>query len=202
MKKLIITSIIGLALIIGGAGALVIGLRSMRSGVVATPSVNVTTPVPSATTVAATSPSTNTVPAKIQGEPVQVEIPALSISLPIIPGYYDAKTGTWTLTKDKVQYATSTPLPNTESGNTFIYGHYRKNVFASLHKIPSGGIAIIKTADGHTFYYRLSSVRTVSPNDSDGVFNYQGKPILTIQTCTGLLYEKRQLFTFELMRVA
>jgi LPXTG-site transpeptidase (sortase) family protein len=108
-------------------------------------------------------------------------------------------TKTWTLSLSKVQYAVTTPEPNTTGGNTFIYGHYRKGVFATLHTIQAGAQAVVKTSNGHSFYYQLASERVTNPSDTS-LFNYQGKPILTIQTCSGLFFQNRQLFTFDLVR--
>jgi LPXTG-site transpeptidase (sortase) family protein len=137
---------------------------------------------------------------EIEGEPVELLIPSLNMDLPIIPGYYDAHAQIWTLTLSEVQYATVTPEPNNLEGNTFLYGHYRQAVFARLHTIPSGAQAIVKTSNGHTFYYQLASIRTTNPGD-DSVFTYRGKPILTIQTCTGLFFQYRQFYTFNLQKV-
>jgi LPXTG-site transpeptidase (sortase) family protein len=138
----------------------------------------------------------------ISGEPVSLSIPSLDITLPITQGVYNAKTRQWTLTNDKVQYAVMTPQPNNQAGNTFLYGHYRKGVFATLHTIQPGAKAIITTANGKTFTYVLDTSRVVSPEDSQGIFDYQGKPILTIQTCTGVFFQNRQLFSFNLESVS
>ncbi len=137
----------------------------------------------------------------ISGLPVNLQIPSLHMNLQIIPGIYNAKTKTWNLTLDKVQYATVTPQPNNESGNTFMYGHYRPEVFAYLHIIKPDSQAVVTTANGHTFYYQLAGVQVVNPNDSAAVFDYSGPPILTLQTCTGLFFQNRQLFTFDLVKV-
>ena len=137
----------------------------------------------------------------VSGEPTALSIPSLDINLQITPGVYNAKTRQWTLTTDKVQYAVMTPQPNNQGGNTFLYGHYRKGVFATLHNIKPGSEAIITTSNGKTFTYVLESSRVVSPEDSQGIFDYQGKPILTIQTCTGAFFQNRQLFTFDLKSV-
>jgi hypothetical protein len=122
------------------------------------------------------------------------------MDLPIIPGYYDKQTQKWTLTLNEVQYATITPEPNDVAGNTFLYGHYRQAVFARLHTIPANAQAIVKTSNGHIFYYQLSGIRVTNPGD-DSVFTYRGAPILTIQTCTGLFFQNRQFFTFSLQKV-
>jgi LPXTG-site transpeptidase (sortase) family protein len=138
--------------------------------------------------------------AKISGTPTKLIIPSLGINLPITPGYYNQSTKTWTLTVDKVQYATISAEPNNLEGNTFLYGHARTAVFANLHSIQSNAKALVETSNNHIFYYVLASVQTVSPSNSS-IFSYSGRPILTIQTCTGLFWQNRQFFTFDLVQV-
>lgn len=187
MKRYIAALVIGLMLTSAGGLFLLNMVRDQRASIVATPpSTN------QHTSVAASN--------IIQGYPSELLIPSLNIDLSVIPGEYNPKTKQWTLTLDKAQYAVMTPMPNSQSGNTFIYGHYRKEVFASLHTIRAGETAIVKTTNGHTFYYQLSSIRTTDPGDGS-VFSYQGSPILTIQTCTGVFFQNRQLFTFNLVKV-
>lgn len=154
---------------------------------------------PSAPAVA-TKPWVAPKPSTIQGNPVHIDIPSLGLSLDIINGTYNTRTGQWTLTEDKVQYAVNTPPPNNAEGDTFLYGHYRTGVFATLHDIKIGAQVAITTDNGHTFTYQLASVRVTDPSDTS-LFNYAGKPILTIQTCTGLFFQYRQLFTFNLVGV-
>lgn len=189
-----IITVLGAALLIGGAVSLTMIIRSRESNLVVTPAA--TTAVRAAPKPAAQNSG------YIGGTPVRIQIPSLNIDLAVIPGYYNAKSQTWTLTTNKVQYATITPEANNQAGNTFLYGHYRSNVFANLHRIQSGASAIITTDNGHKFTYTLSAVHVVSPSDSASVFNYQGAPILTVQTCTGLFFQNRQLFTFDLSGVA
>jgi LPXTG-site transpeptidase (sortase) family protein len=137
----------------------------------------------------------------ISGQPVHLSIPSQGISLDVINGYYNPKTQTWSLSTDKAQYATITALPNNKSGNTFIYGHNRWEVFYHLPRVQLGDEAIITTTNNHTFTYKLSSVKTTNPNDVS-LFSYQGPPVLTLQTCTGLWYQNRALFTFQLVGVS
>jgi LPXTG-site transpeptidase (sortase) family protein len=182
--------IIGSALIIIGAVVIIGVIRSQRTSLV--------TPGPlSASVLQSEKPAVPTV--GIHGYPSQLIIPSLNMNLTVIPGIYNSKTKTWTLSLSEVQYAVITPEPNTVSGNTFIYGHYRRAVFASLHTIQLGAQAVIKTTNDHTFYYQLVSEKVTNPNDVS-LFSYKGKPILTVQTCTGLFFQNRQLFTFELVR--
>lgn len=153
------------------------------------------TPPPSHATVwVAPKPDT------ITGTPTVIKLPSLGLSLPVINGYYNAHAQSWTLTNDSVQYATITPPPNNAGGNTFFYGHYRPGVFATLHTIKPGAQAIVSTDSGHTFTYTFISSRITTPID-DSIFSYQGPPILTIQTCSGLFFQNRQFFTFNLTSV-
>ena len=176
------------------AGAALLWHLILTQGIAAaSPSVR---PVTSATTSLA-APAVASTPATITGNPTNLTIDSLGLNLQVIPGVYDTASKTWTLSKDKVQFATVTTPPNNAGGNTFIYGHYRKGVFSTLHSIPEGAKAVITTDNGHKFYYVLDSVRVTDPTD-DSLFQYQGAPILTIQTCSGLFFQHRQLFTFHL----
>ena len=137
----------------------------------------------------------------ISGKPVRIQIPSLAIDLPITDGSYNARTKKWTLTTNKVQYAVNTPLANNQSGSTFLYGHNRREVFRSLLKIKLGAEATITADNGHTFTYKFTGALVTTPSDTS-LFNYQGPPILTVQTCSGAFYQDRQLFTFALVQAA
>ena len=137
----------------------------------------------------------------LEGNPSQLEIPSLAIKLPVIKGYYNKTSKSWTLTNDKAQFATITPEPNNQSGNTFIYGHYRKGVFSNLHKIQPGALIKITSDNHHTFTYKFVESYETSPND-DTLFQYKGSPILTIQTCSGLWFQNRQLFRFDFVEAS
>ncbi|HET6924856.1 MAG TPA: sortase [Candidatus Saccharimonadales bacterium] len=134
--------------------------------------------------------------AAISGNPVRLQIPSLGMDLPIINGTYSKTTRTWTLTTNKVQYAVNTALPNDTTGDTFLYGHYRPEVFARLHLIKPGATVTVTTDNGHIFTYTYTGYKVIDPSDTS-IFQYQGKPELTIQTCTGLFFEHRQLFHFN-----
>jgi LPXTG-site transpeptidase (sortase) family protein len=136
----------------------------------------------------------------VSGRPVRIQIPSLSIDLNVAEGRYDSKSHTWTLSKDRAHYAVNTPLANNVEGNTFIYGHNRKAVFARLNRIKTGDVAIVTTDNGHKFTYKFRSAFETNPSD-DSLFQYQGPPILTVQTCSGMWYQNRQLFTFDFVNV-
>jgi LPXTG-site transpeptidase (sortase) family protein len=152
--------------------------------------------VPFAQAASAAAPQVTPPVRVVSGKPVRIQVPALHIDLQVIDGQYNAQSKTWTLTKDKAQYAANTPLANNAEGNTFIYGHNRKQVFSTLNRIKPGDEAIITTDNGHIFTYKFRAAYETNPSD-DSLFAYKGAPILTVQTCSGLWYQNRQLFTFN-----
>lgn len=149
----------------------------------------------------ATAPTTAiTESPRIEGKPIKLEISSLGINLPVVDGVYNAKTKTWNLSTNKTHYALMTPPANNKEGNTFIYGHNRRQVFAKLPQVKVGDKAIITTENNHTFTYVLRMSYTTDPYD-DSLFSYEGPPMLTLQTCTGLWYQNRSLYMFDLSEV-
>lgn len=138
-------------------------------------------------------------PATISGTPTHITIPAVGISVDVEPGYYNKSSQTWTLSTTKAEYATITAKANNGGGNTFIYGHNRWEVFYKLLKVQTGDEAIVTTSNQHTFVYRMVGRHDTNPKD-DSLFHYQGPPILTLQTCSGLWYQNRSLFVFNLVK--
>ena len=120
----------------------------------------------------------------ISGSPKHIQFPERNISVDIIPGYYNEKTGEWTLSKDKAQFATVTSEPNNKTGNTFIYGHNRWQVFTGLLNSQIGDSAVITTENNHVFTYRLRSIKDTDPHDLS-YMQPHNSPILTVQTCSG-----------------
>jgi sortase (surface protein transpeptidase) len=134
----------------------------------------------------------------ITGRPVALDIPSLHMHLQIIDGVYNAKTGQWTLTLDKVQFAAAySEQPNNVVGDTFLYGHYRPEVFAYLHLIKPGAQAIITTDTGYQFTYTFQNTEPFDPANTSVLANQgTGAPRLTIQTCSGSFMQHRQMYYF------
>jgi len=139
--------------------------------------------------------------ATISGTPSHISIPAVNISVDIEPGYYNKSSQTWTLSLTKAEYATITSPANNGGGNTFIYGHNRWAVFYKLLKVQDGDEATVTTSNRHTFVYEMTGRHDTSPNDTS-LFHYQGPPILTLQTCSGMWYQNRSLFVFKLVKAS
>ncbi len=136
----------------------------------------------------------------ISGTPIQIQIPSLGIDIKVEPGYFNEKSQTWNLSLTNAHYATMTAPANDKGGLTFIYGHFRKGVFYRLPKIQPGAEAIITTDNEHVFTYIYQDNQTVDPTETSWLA-YKGSPKLVLQTCTGLWYQKRQLFNFTLSKV-
>jgi sortase (surface protein transpeptidase) len=132
----------------------------------------------------------------VTGNPVAISSPSLNMNLQVIPGNYNAETKQWNLSLDKAQFAEPSVQPNNETGNTFIYGHYRPEVFAYLHLIKTGAQATITTDNGYTFTYTFYNTQAFDPADTS-IFAYQGTPRLTIQTCSGEFMQNRQMYYFS-----
>ncbi|HTE57279.1 MAG TPA: sortase [Verrucomicrobiae bacterium] len=147
-----------------------------------------------------TTPTVVAAPQVITGKPSRLVIPGLKLDLSVADGVYDTKSGRWTLSNDKVHYALMTMQPNDQQGNTLIYGHYRPGVFATLKSIKLGAEVRVVTDNGYTFAYTFREAKTIEPSDTS-ILSYEGKPQLTLQTCTGAFMQNRQLFSFDFVGV-
>lgn len=160
-------------------------------------------PVTIRTNVQTTRPEPIVLPATnglVEGKPVRIVIPSVNIDVPVLDGIYNPHTQTWTLSETAAQYALITQLANNQTGNTFIYGHNRTAVFKRLLDAKEGAIAKVYTTNNHVFTYKLRATKVTNPRD-DSLFYYKGSPILTVQTCSGLWFQNRSLFTFDYVAV-
>ena len=150
---------------------------------------------------AATPPEQPVVEKKItSGKPVRIVIPSLALDVPIDDGTYNPANGSWTLSDYRAQYATPTPPVNDAGGNTLIYGHNNRRVFGRLKELLPSQTVQVYTDNNHIFTYRYETSEKVRP-DNVALFQYQGPPLLTIQTCSGNWNELRQLSYFKLVSV-
>ena len=135
---------------------------------------------------------------KMSGQPVHIAIPAVHIDLPVAIGVFNEASGTWTISNGSAYFANVSALANNQAGSTFIYGHNTSQVFGRLPKLAVGDMATVTTANGHTFTYKLRLWYDVQPTDTTPL-NYHGRPILTLQTCTGEWSQHRRMFVFDLV---
>jgi LPXTG-site transpeptidase (sortase) family protein len=134
------------------------------------------------------------------GKPIRILLPRLQIDLPVSDGAFDINTGTWNISDNHVHYALPSSLANDYAGNTLIYGHSYDWVFRPLKKLSPGDTLQVFTDNGHVFNYIFEGSRELSPTDTS-VFSYDGYPSVTLQTCSGVWLEKREMFKFNLEEV-
>lgn len=184
-------------LAITGIGMVAVGLVSLTSFVMP----RVAAPAPQtnqSSVVNLQQAAQSAAPSSISGKPIRLEVPAANIAIAVIDGNYNSSTGEWTLTDDKAQFALPSSQANNKGGNTLIYGHDTPAIFHRLHKLAPGAEAKVFTDNGHALTYTLRASEVVSPSNTS-IFDYQGKPQLTLQTCTGVWSENRKFFYFDLV---
>lgn len=134
------------------------------------------------------------------GQPIKIIIPELRISKEILPGIYDVPSNSWIVSDIGVHFASLSNPPNDYLGNTLIYGHNNKFTFGPLQYLEAGNIAEVYTENNLKFTYIYKQVVDFDPNDTS-IFDYKGKPKLSLQTCTGWLNQIRSLHQFDFVKV-
>lgn len=145
--------------------------------------------------------NTNPTFTAIEGEPVRFVVERLGISLPIIYGYYDNNSDTWSLSGGTVYFATITSRPNDQGGSTFMYGHNQDSTLAKLSDLTAGDSLQIETANNYIFSYRYSYDRRVSLSDTSVLFEKPVKPQLVVMMCEGWFNSIRRLMYFDFVSV-
>jgi LPXTG-site transpeptidase (sortase) family protein len=191
IRKLRLLTKLGIAMVIIGLALVIFSVLSVWNS-----QRSAAKPQPFLRIVNNAAPKVEGVPT-VSGTPAHLSIPSVGIDLDVIPGYYYPSTQSWTLSLDKAQFAVMTAKANNKAGDTFIYAHYRLHVFYTLPKVEAGAEATITTDNGHTFTYVFQSSTVTTPDNTE-LFSYKGKPILVLQTCTGVHFQNRQLFVFSL----
>jgi LPXTG-site transpeptidase (sortase) family protein len=139
-------------------------------------------------------------PQAVSGHPVRIVAPTVGVDMPVVDGFYDAKSNDWTLYDDKAQFAAMTTEPNDKSGQTFIYGHATQRVFGKLLNMKVGETVEVYTSNGYKFTYTLKETETVTPQNT-GILGYTGSPRLLLQTCVGVWSENRKFFILDFTKV-
>lgn len=175
------------------------GLLNLAVGVMFY-TVNITpTPVSANTTNVPQKVIPQAIPATT-GIPVRVEVPNLSIDLPVKIGSYNPDNASWDVDMDNAYYADVSMPINNSNGTTMIYGHAQSDIFENLPQIQPDTEAIVYTDTGYAFHYRHTTSRLVPPTDVS-VFDASGPPKLVLQTCIGVYSELRGLYSFKLVSI-
>lgn len=155
-------------------------------------------PAPVAASIAPpTPPAVKKIGTTRSGVPERIEIPSLSLNIPIQTGSFDAETRQWTLDDQHAFYADYSVQPNEKAGATLIYAHARWGLFGALPDLLPGAEAVVRTSNDLEFRYQYNSSKTVSPEDTS-IFTKKGAPTLVLQTCSGTFSQNRTLYHFSL----
>ncbi len=119
--------------------------------------------------------------------PVRITIDALSIDAPISPVVVE--NNNWPVTGNAASYLTTSPVPGDE-GNSIIYAHNWKNLFANLVEAQTGEEVVITFADGSRNTFVISSTSIVTP-DTSSILAKSDDTRITLYTCTGFLDTNR-----------
>lgn len=112
--------------------------------------------------------------------PERIVIPRISLDLTIAPGVISDNV--WTLYDDKVSWLATSQMPG--EGNTILYAHNRKGLFAPLKELVKGDLIKIFAASKE-YSYRVSEVNTVTPSNINVLLSLKDQ--LTLYTCDGIL---------------
>lgn len=149
----------------------------------------------------AKAPNVDNAPHHIKfGIPKELFIPRIGLTVPLTAGEYYTETSAWNVSSTHAHFATISALPNDHSGNTVIYGHNSKEIFAQLFSLNVGDLVEIKTVDNLTFVYKMRDTARVRP-DEVSVLDTTNLPQLTLLTCEGTWNEHRRLVYFDLLEV-
>lgn len=138
-------------------------------------------------------------PEVISGNPVKIQIPSIAIDLAVTAGEYSESQ--WTDSPSSAVYARVSSLPNSELGNTIIYGHNTPSVFYPTQSLRIGARALITTDNNHVFEYEYTSSENVQPDDVRIFRKNTSSAQLVILTCDGFWDQQRRLMYFTLVSV-
>jgi LPXTG-site transpeptidase (sortase) family protein len=136
----------------------------------------------------------------LSGKPVRIILPAQSIDVSVVNGYYVPSKKSWYVAPAAANYAPNTALINNSKGTTLIYGHALSYVFGATKNIKKGDTAIVYTDNGHIFQYVFDSEISVNPTDVEIFSEVSGNPTLKLMTCGGTWYQNRRIMAFNLVK--
>jgi LPXTG-site transpeptidase (sortase) family protein len=152
------------------------------------------------TSLSSQTHSIQTITKKLEGTPIHIIIPHAHIDLDVEKGSYNFMSKTWNLAPNKAFFADITKSPNSQTGNTLIYGHNTQQVFLNTRYLKQGDELYVLTNNNKKYVYTFEKSELVDPDDVT-IISYQGPPQLTLLTCNGANDQWRRLMYFKLSHV-
>jgi sortase (surface protein transpeptidase) len=139
----------------------------------------------------------------VQGVPVRIIIPSLSIDLPVVSQSYSNATKTWPVSSTDANYASNTAPVNNTHGETLIYGHSTRSIFGPLLNLTPDAAVYVYSDNGHVFKYSYAGSQDVTPYKLS-IFNDMAKAPagLKLITCDGPYFQYRRLMSFKLLQAS
>jgi len=131
-------------------------------------------------------------------KPVKIEINSQAIDLAVVNGEYSHATGKWEISETSAFFAVASASPNSTSGNTLIYAHNRSNLFAKTVDLAIGDEIVVTTNSRKLYKYLVTGAEDVDPKNTT-ILSYQGRPQLTLLTCSGAADSTRRLTYAKLL---
>jgi LPXTG-site transpeptidase (sortase) family protein len=118
--------------------------------------------------------------------PTRIEIPRLSVHLPIYGANLD--NNHWETTEIGVSYLVSSPAPG-QVGNSVMYGHNWPNLLGNLRHIVPGDEIVIHMGEEPIKF--AVTYTMVVPGSNTTVYQETADTRLTLYTCTGFFDKDR-----------
>lgn len=129
-----------------------------------------------------------TVPIKKDSpNPIELQIPRVSVRLPVVPS--KIVSGKWEATTTGISYLSSSPIPG-ETGNSILYGHNWSNLLGPLVNVRPKDLIEVIYSDNSKKVFEVEYTVTVSPSETHILLPSKDKRI-TLYTCTGFLDSQR-----------
>lgn len=116
-----------------------------------------------------------------------ISIPSVDINTAVVKGA--VKDNQWYISEDSANYI-SKNIPGNRKGNTIVYGHNTKNIFANLKDVTEGEEITVAYANGDTQTYIVEEIYETFPTDITPIQPTEGD-VLTIYTCSGFFDTRR-----------
>ncbi len=137
-------------------------------------------------------------PARLEGIPIRVLVPRLTIDVAVVQGVFDEPSKTWSVAKSAANYAPNTGLVNNEKDTSLIYGHWTRDVLGPTKDLVEGDIVYVYTDNNHVFKYSFTGNEILKPTDVQIFDRLNGKPGLALMTCAGNWAQNRRIMYFKL----
>ncbi len=119
--------------------------------------------------------------------PVRISTAKAGIDAPVTIGGYE--NGQWILSSNNVLFLPTSQMLG-EGGNTILYAHKRKSLFANLKDLSINDTITIYDLNGTTYTYKIYATENIKPTEMEKIQTNKDNT-LTLFTCDGWFDETR-----------